>query len=296
MKKFIMLFFSILMLTHAAGAVDDGFLHLSQTGLYEEFLERVPEIADTVKGIAGIEGMGKITEADVDLDAAYPYYTKASYFSPDIHGTEDFQALVAEQEYYYWLFPITKNGKTALVAYMRKYPISEMAKARYTKEELAEAEAKVGTWVYQWTKVVPEGTDWKSQMLSYGMDADQITLVSAVPAQEAVMGVCVRDGQLTDVVSLSDAMFEVEREGVEAFGLDDDGVATVQIGDIFSYEQAQDCFGRLELKPGAGDGLIGSRPVYQMVSEPQTNGTRWLWIALPVAVIAAVGIYRKRTE
>lgn len=155
---------------------------------------------------------------------------------------------------------------------MRKYPISEMAKARYTKEELAEAEAKVGTWVYQWTKVVPEGTDWKSQMLSYGMDADQITLVSAVPAQEAVMGVCVRDGQLTDVVSLSDAMFEVEGEGVEAFGLDDDGVATVQIGDIFSYEQAQDCFGRLELKPGAGDGLIGSRPVYQMVSEPQTNG------------------------
>lgn len=294
MKKLVLLVFTALLLVQTAGAAGDGFLHLSQTGLYREFSARISEIADAVKGIAQAEGMGAIDESDVDLDKAYPYYTKAAYFSPEIHSAEDFQAMVAEQEYYYWLFPVTKNGKTALVAYMKKYPISEIAKARYTEEELAEAETKVGTWVYQWTMVVPEGTDWKSRMLSYGMDADQITLVSGLPATEAVMGVCMRDGRLTDVVSLSDAMFEVEGSGVQAFGLDGDGVATLRIGDTFSYEQAQACLGRLKMKPPEEPGLIGGGPSYEMM--PEDNTIHWAWLAIPAVVLVLAMVHRKRTE
>lgn len=285
---FFLLAFSCL-ITSARASSGDGFLHIAETSLAEEFEELRPELIDRINSTLSNRGLPSVGEEDVRLEDFFPYYMNARFFSPEIENAEDFINLIDAQEYYLWILPLQLGNYHVLEAVSRTHPVRKESRSFFTPEELEKLEAQEGKWGWAWAQY-SEGVDnnWKAIALAQAPDADQIFLVNGLATTNSVMAVCVKDGELTDVISLSEAMFQVRESDAAALNsvceiASQDGMIQLHRGDRFSYRELQQTLGRLvpdkSLIPGGGGGNFH-------IERPFPLPGVLLWL-IPLAAIAA---------
>ena len=272
-----------------ARAAGDEFLHVTDTPLLAEFEQLKPELAaDINRSLLGRD-LPSISEEDIHLEELFPYYMDARFFSAQIESAGDFSDLIESQEYYLWMLPLRVENYHILVAIGRHHPVRKEARAVLTEEQVEELEEKAGKWGYMWAQY-SDGAEnnWKAIAQAQSPDADQIVLVNGLAATNSVMAVCIKDGALTDVISLADVSFQIQEADVSEINsaariASADGSIELRTGDVFSYKEVQQTLGRLvpdeSLFPGSG----GAFCLEKTLTFPHTL----LWI-MPIAAIAVL--------
>lgn len=252
-------------------ATDVGSVNSNNETLKQEFEVIMPELLKKVNRCLIDSDLPPVKS--IDFDNAFPYYAGRNYFSEDIRNAEDFLALIEDQGYYLWLVPIENSGKENLL----------MAIGKNTHDE----------WGFKWLKISPEPNNWQEIVLAQNPDADQIVMVNGMETTYSVMGVCIKDGELTEVISASEAAIHVEEGGMETMlsaadfdRSNADSTLYLHMGERFTYQEMQDSLGRLE---SVGGGLFASSGGTTFRVKP-SEGERMMSAALlPIAVIALAG-------
>lgn len=286
----ILLIASCFLCANSALAVDLNLLQLSDTSLEEEFVNMKSELVADINNSLASREFPLISEDDIDLDRMFPYYMNDNFFSDEINCAEDFLNLVDSQEYYLWMLPLEIENQNVLVAIGRTRPIREETKDILTEDQLDALEAKVGKWGYVWCKysdVSADETNWSSTALKTMANADQVVLVNGLETTNSVMAVCIKNGILTDAVSMSDVTFQVRRQDVSAINAvteiaSSDGIITLQRGEIFSYQDMQQTLG--QLTPDESQLASGGGTQFQLKS---TSSPYLIFIIVTIAFLVA---------
>ena len=256
MKRLFAVLLAALLCASPAFAWENGFLTVADAGLTGEFTALIPEIVEMVNGFQQERGHPPVGEADIDLDAMYPYYTGQNYFDPAIDSAGEFLRRIEEQENYTWVLPLAIGGERIRVGVTRTRPVRDGVAAVLTAEELAALQARVGKWSCTWAAFGKEPeADWKAVAQAAAPDADQIVLVNRLDGVVALFAVCIKDGSFGDVIAVTDAVIPVNAADAAAIAARSSLRVTSQAidlrcGERFSYAELQETIGRLEPDPG----------------------------------------------
>ena len=256
MKRLFTVLLAVLLCASPVFAWENGFLTVADAGLTGEFTALIPEIVEMVNGFRQERGQPPIGEADIDLDAMYPYYTSRNYFDPEIGSAGEFLRRIEEQEDYIWILPLEIGGENIQVGITRTRPVRDGVEEVLTAEELAALQARVGKWGCTWVSFGKNpAANWKTVAQAAAPDADQIVLVNRLDGVVALFAVCIKDGTFGDVIAVTDSVIPINAEDAAAIAARSSLRVTSQAidlrcGERFSYAELQDTIGRLEPDPG----------------------------------------------
>ena len=296
MKRFLAVVLVCVLCVCSASAWNGEFLSIEDMEFAAEFDAMIPELVEQINVGARERGLSEITAQDIDLETMYPYYAGGNYFDPEIQNADDFLKLISNQEYYLWILPLEIDGEYIQVAIGRTRPVREGVEDVLTEDELAALEAKVGKWSYKWASyggIVEK--DWKAVAVSENPDADQIVLVNGLESTYSVMAVCVKDGRLTEVISVTDTTIPVDKADTAALmtrsnlHVSEQGEIVLEIGERFTYEELQQTLGRLE--PDQGSFLDGGGGSFRLNDREHNTG---LLLVLPVILLAIIAVFMKK--
>lgn len=233
-----------------AGAAYRNVSYLPDMEEYEEIKAVLPEMIPEVNEILKEEGYDKtIAAEDISLAEAYPIYLDENYFSPEIDTPEDLLSLIEKQEHYVWKLPVNMGNQTLLLGLGKGYPVRSGTASYVTGETLSELEENVGKWHLTTVEFVPESELYPQKVRNAGMKAEQVIFVNGLKGSNVQMAICIDNGNLGDVLSLTNAE------------INDQGNDTLSFGESvhYTYHELQESLGMLSDQMGGGNGVIRAK-------------------------------------
>lgn len=183
-----------------------------------------------------------LTEQDVDLSQAYPYYQSDDFFAEGIHSAEELDALVLAQQRYLWKLPIDLGEHTLVATFSIGYPLRTEAADFLTEQEIQEVRQNAGRWYLSASSVSADGGDHYAGQLG-AVEADEVILVNGVRYTLSPLAICIKDGRIQEAVALRDAVIPVE---TGSFFSRECTEISLKQGKSYSYEELQEAIGGLE--------------------------------------------------
>ncbi len=229
-------------LVFTAGAINYSVSDLPSMEEYNEIKELLPEIIPELNEVLSEERYNKRIEiVDILLDEGYPIYINENYFSPDIKTPEDLLSLIDKQDHYVWKIPVDVDSQIMLIGLGKGYAVRDEIRKFASEELIAELDENEGKWNLTTIEFVSKEDLYTHKLQDAKINAEQVVFVNGLTGINLQMAICIDNGELKNVLSLSDAEISYhtnERNSNHVLSFDD--------GAIYSYKALQESLGMIK--------------------------------------------------